>query len=190
MNSSEQILENIKKLSKKQETLLIGIDGFGGSGKSTLSKYLQEKLGKTIIVEMDDFYLPTLKRADYIRVDEQVLEPLHENRDASYQRYDWKIDSLAEWHPIKKGGIVIIEGVYSIHPDIADKYDYKIWVACDQEIGFQRGVTRDKVRDKVDNTDKWLNIWMPQEKEYVDTYNPKQDADFILESIPESSSSF
>ena len=47
-------------------------------------------------------------------------------------------------------------------------------------MGFARGIERDKIRDGVDNTDKWQNIWMPQEKEYVQSQQPQLRADYIL----------
>ncbi len=182
MTNLDDLLNTVKSLSRKQATLLIGIDGFGGSGKSTVAKFLKERLENVVIVEMDDFYLPALKRADYLRVKQQVLQPLDNNLIASYQRYDWRSDTLAEWHTIHPGGIVIIEGVYSTHSDLANHYDFKIWVDCPQEIGFKRGVERDKRRDGVDNTDKWLTLWMPQEKLYAETQKPKERADYIADS--------
>ena len=99
---------------------------------------------------------------------------------ALYQRYDWKSDTLAEWHEITTGGIVIVEGVFSTHPAIAYSYDFKIWVDCLQEIGFKRGIGRDKIRDGIDNSEKWKTLWMPEEKEYVDLEKPQEKADFIL----------
>lgn len=41
----------------KKSTLLIGIDGCGGSGKSTFAYKLKEELSNSTIVHKDDFYL-------------------------------------------------------------------------------------------------------------------------------------
>jgi uridine kinase len=175
------LLSGIKSAHKDHQTLIIGIDGYGGSGKSTIAKFLKENLSGAVIVEMDDFYSPELKRADYARVNEQVLELLVNDLSASYQIYDWKLDSLTEFKKIDPGGIVIIEGVYSTHKDFADKYDVKIWVNCPQEVGAKRGIERDKMMYGVDNTDKWVHMWMPEEKKYVESQNPQQYADYIIE---------
>src|SRR5579863_3829467 len=123
MKDFDELVESIKKTRRKHNTFLIGIDGFGGSGKSTVAQKLKEELENVTIVEMDDFYIHSLKRTDYLRVNKQVLQPLGDNRTAFYQRYDWKSDRLAEWHEITIGGIVVVEGVFSTHPDIADSYD-------------------------------------------------------------------
>ena len=178
------LVGKIKKTSKRQKTFLIAIDGFGGSGKSTVAKFLKENLENVTVVEMDDFYSSELKRADFERVSEQVLKPLINDNVTRYQRYDWKSGSLMEWHTIEPGGIVIVEGVYAMHKDFQDAYDFKIWVDCQQEVGFKRGVERDKVRDGIDNSDKWVQDWMPLEKEYVQSQNPQQNVDYIIKFTP------
>lgn len=176
MNSHLEIIDNIKSLKKDSETLLIGIDGFGGSGKSSLAKSIKKFFPHAYIVEMDDFYSPTLKRADFQRVLDQVIEPLRNNTEAVYQIYNWKNDSFTSSIPINPGGIVLIEGVFSLTQELINNYDIKIWVDCDQNVGLERGVARDgeQVRDK------WTNIWMPLEKEYMEKQNPQGKADFII----------
>ena len=184
MQVPTDLIEKVKNIQRKHRTLLIGIDGVGGAGKTTLSKSLKENLAEVSIVQLDDFYSPELSRADRNRVLQQVLEPLENNADAKYQIFDWRSNTLKDWHSIKPGGIVIIEGVSALHSDFVEKYDFRIWINCPPEIGFRRGIERDKVGDGVDNTDKWLSIWMPQEKEYVETQKPQQRADYILNGTP------
>ncbi len=160
--------------------MFIGIDGVGGAGKTTLSELLKENLSNVSIVRLDDFYSPELNRADRNRVLEQVFLPLENNVEAKYQIFDWRANNLTEWYTIKPGGILIVEGVSALHSDFAEKYDFRVWINCSPEIGFHRGVERDKVRDGVDNTDKWRDIWMPQEKEYVESQKPQLRADYTL----------
>ena len=180
MNQPSDLLEKIKSLQGKHKTLLIGIDGVGGAGKTTLSESLKENLANGSIVQLDDFYSPELNRADRIRVLKQVFFPLENDADAKFQIFDWRSNTLKDWYTIKPGGIVIIEGVSALHSDFAEKYDFRIWINCPPELGFKRGIERDKVRDGADNTDKWRNIWMPQEKEYVESQKPQLRADYII----------
>jgi uridine kinase len=180
MNPPADLLEIIKSIRRRHTTLLIGIDGVGGAGKTTLSEFLKENLANGSIVQLDDFYSPELNRADRNRVLKQVFLPLENNTDAKYQIFDWRSNTLTDWYTIKPGGIVIIEGVSALHSDFVEKYDFRIWINCSPEAGFKRGIERDKVRDGVDNTDKWLNLWMPQEKEYVKSQNPQLRADYTL----------
>ena len=101
---------------------LVAVDGRGGSGKSTLARALQRVWPGSVVVEMDDFYQPTNRRAaapapgenfDRERIVAQVLEPLAQGRDGRYQRYDWDTDSLAEWHDVPATAPVLVEGIYS-----------------------------------------------------------------------------
>jgi uridine kinase len=95
------------------------------------------------MVEMDDFYLPSDSRLsndavsttygeqyDWRRLYQQVLIPLSQDCQGLYQRYDWNLDALAEYHTVPVGGIVIVEGVYATRQELYNCYDFRIWVQC------------------------------------------------------------
>ncbi len=185
----EQLVKLIASIPKKQSTLLIGIDGCGGSGKSTFANKLRDKFSRVTIVHMDDFYLPSSQIMkihpvskpigadfDWNRVLNQVLEPISQNKEGHYQRYDWDTDSLAEWHTVPIGGIVIIEGVYSIRSELVKKYDFTIWVDCPRELRLSRGLERDGEEAR----DMWENNWMISEDVYIEDHKPFKRADFII----------
>lgn len=185
----EQLVRSINSISKKQSTLLIGIDGCGGSGKSTLANKLKTEYSNVTVVHMDDFYLPSSKLIkaqpekkpigsdfDWERVLKQVLEPISKNNEGCYQRYDWDIDDLAEWNTVPVGGTVIIEGVYSIRKELANKYDYTIWVDCPRDIRLSRGLKRDGEEAR----DMWENNWMVSEDIYVEEHKPFEIADLVV----------
>jgi|SRR5579885_3209087 len=172
------LIQKIKNLSQKQKTLLLAIDGRGGSGKSTLAEKLKQNLQDVTIVHLDDFAYPNTDRQ---RLLTQVILPLKENKPAKYQRFDWGTKQLAEWHEIQPGGIVIIEGVSTLHDMLYKYFDFKIWIECPAKVGFQRGVQRDKAVYHVDTTKDWLETWMPEEKKYIDEQHPQERADFIFD---------
>jgi uridine kinase len=179
MNDFQQLLNEIDKLNKTS-TVLIAIDGFGGSGKSTLTEKIKNHFPDATIVHLDDFYSHELNRADRERLINQVIKPLKSNQTAKYQRYDWGKKELTEWIEINPGKIILIEGVSTLHDDFNHYYDFRLWIDYPQEEGFKRGLERDKKEYGVDTTDEWLNIWIPQEKEYFKTQKPKQKADLIV----------
>ncbi|WP_236035275.1 uridine kinase family protein [Alkalihalobacterium elongatum] len=183
------MVKSIHSISKKQPTLLIGIDGCGGSGKSTLAAKLKMECAHVTVVHMDDFYLPSSQIIkihpekkpigadfDWKRLLKQVLEPISQNKEGHYQRYDWETDRLAEWHVVPVGGIVIIEGVYSIRNELVKKYDYTIWVDCPRELRLSRGLKRDGEEAR----DMWENNWMISEDIYVEEHKPFERADLIV----------
>lgn len=189
LNTFEQIVKSIDTIPKKQSTLIIGIDGCGGSGKSTFTNKLKEERSNVTVVHMDDFYLPSSQIInthpkkkpigsdfDWKRLLSQVIEPLSQNKEGKYQRYDWELDNLAEWHTVPIGGIVIIEGVYSIRKELSNKYDLKIWVDCPRKIRLLRGLERDGEEAR----DMWENNWMISEDIYVEEHKPFERADIIV----------
>lgn len=188
--SFEQLLNALENSQRKQSTLLVGVDGCGGSGKSTFAKEIEKSSPNITIVHMDDFYLPSCSRIngtpeekpigadfDWQRLREQVLVPLANNQDGNYQRYDWCSDSLSEWHRVGIGGIVVIEGVYSTRKELDDFYDFKIFVDCPKELRLRRGIERDGIEAK----DMWEKIWMVAEDKYMMEHKPYERADLVVD---------
>ncbi len=183
-------VEALRNIPRKQGTLLMAVDGCGGSGKSTFARMLQKHAANVTVIEMDDFFRPSAERPqgdaaskpiggdfDWRRMAEQVLEPLRINQPGCYQRYDWVSDALAEFHTVPVGGIVIIEGIYSTMPDIERSYDYRVWVHAPYDTRLARGIARDGEAAR----HQWVNDWMPTEQRYVATFRPYGRADLIVD---------
>ena len=170
-------IEKIRSLLENQPLVLVGIDGFGGAGKSAVARHIKENIPNTIVIEMDDFYVPELVRADWDRLYEQVIEALKNGSPASYQRFDWDTKKLAEWHTIEPKGVIVIEGVYVLHEKIRNAYDYKIWVEAPHELRLQRGLERDGEEAR----GRWVDEWMPKEEEYKESQRPHEFADIIVD---------
>jgi uridine kinase len=185
----EQLANHLNSAADTPNTYLIGIDGFGGSGKSTLAKKMKEHCPGITIVHMDDFYLPSAEIIsthpmekpvgadfDWQCLVKQVIEPLSQEKEGYYQRYDWERDTLAEWHRVPFGGIVIIEGVYSLREELSPHYDLKIWVDCPREIRLSRGIERDGEEAR----EMWEDNWMLSEDIYFEKQKPILKADLVV----------
>jgi uridine kinase len=184
-----RLLEHLQALPRRG-TLFVGVDGPGGSGKSTVARAL-ERLGpdKITVVEMDDFYLPSSERPpasgegslgaafDWRRLLAQVLEPLRAGGRGRYQRYDWDADELAEWHDVPAEGIVVVEGVYSTRSELADHYDFRIWVTARPEVRLARGLERDGEAAR----SLWVDEWMPEEDRYAALDRPRERAHLVID---------
>lgn len=183
------ILERIQLKFVEKSLLIIGIDGCGGAGKSTLANKIKRKFSTVTVVHMDDFYLPSAQIVnehptnksigadfDWKRLLQEVLDPISNGVEGCYERYDWETDSLVESHIVPANGIIIIEGVYATRQELAEMYDLKIWVNCPRETRIERGVARDGEAAR----DMWENNWMIAEDMYVESHKPHKFADFII----------
>ena len=84
--SYHDLLQHLRSLDSAS-SIIIGIDGVAGSGKTTLSLNLQKDLGNSQIIHMDDLYegwCDPLGAALSERVVKQILEPITSNRSATY----------------------------------------------------------------------------------------------------------
>ncbi len=187
--SVKKIYEKLMDKKELNKTTLIGIDGCGGAGKSTLAEAFKSVNPERVtIIHMDDFYKPSKQRNyvkeneiggnwDYKRVKEQLIIPLSQNQNTNYQRYDWDEDSMAEWYKVPSGGMVVIEGCYSLIKELEGYYDFKIWVESPRKVRLSRGIKRDSEEKR----HLWEDLWMPAEEYYISKQNPMRKADLIID---------
>lgn len=183
----QEIAEEIKKGTKTSTSILIGIEGYGGSGKSTFAEQLKNALGHAYVISMDNFIVKEKlteqswdKGAfDRERLEKQVLTPASVGGPISYQRLIWGTNSLSEPNNVSDTTYIIIEGISSYHPSIAHYYDYKIWVDTPIEIAKQRGHARDGSNE---NAEHW-DLWAENDLVYQQKHHPEKVADFIFDTM-------
>jgi uridine kinase len=187
-----EISDRVRELSGSKQCILIGIDGYGGSGKSTFAAELSESLEAAPIISIDDFYKPSRERKrepaphafgwqfDWQRLEKEVLKPLNTKGSARYRRYDWKTDGLANMRTMQAGSPIIIEGVYILRPELVSYYDLRLWIECPKEIRLQRGIVRDGEQAR----SQWEDDWMKEEERYVHACSPHLHAERIIQGMP------
>lgn len=91
---------------------VIGIDGYAGSGKTTLADRFAAALPDAGILHVDDL-VPGWDGLDQVgaRLVPQVLEPLSQGRAGRYESYDWVADAPGPWREVPVQRFVIVEGV-------------------------------------------------------------------------------
>ena len=184
----DELAEAVARKAAGRPRILIGIDGPGASGKSTLASLLVNRLSKAEIVQVDDFYLPTPMRAsrvgevgarfDLPRLAEHVVRPAASGRGLRYQRYDWDRDSLWDWIELPADVPVIVEGVYCLQLDLRPPYTYTIFCQGDSEVRLRRGLERDGEEARA----LWVDEWMPEEDRYVSAEHPDDFATLLVDS--------
>jgi uridine kinase len=175
--------------------LLVGIDGTGGSGKSALASGLAGRLRGTrqvTVVHGDDFYRPMAasdrlllspsqgyeQYFDWQRLRDQVLVPLAGGTVARYQRYDWATGELGadDMAEVPRSGLVLVEGVYSARPELADYYDLTIWVEAPRALCLSR--VRERGHDH--GPGDWDARWRSAEEHYLAATGPATRLDLVV----------
>lgn len=166
-------------------TVLVGIDGFGGSGKSTIAEALRSRLGDAVVVSLDDFIVKdhidddSWERVwDRERLLVQVLVPVSQGLIARYQPLDWASNELGEERVFEADGFLIVEGITALHPDLRAQYDYRIWIDAPIEAARTRGAARDAGHE---NEARWEH-WSQNDLAYAATHRPREHADAIIEN--------
>lgn len=156
----DQLLRNTLDLmeyaAEDGRPLLVGIDGRSGAGKSTFAAALAEAISGQI-VEGDAFFAGGVnlrydtpeQRADAC-IDRpklrSVLEALQAGRAATYREFDWDAfdGSLSpKLTTVASGQVIVVEGVYSCHPDIADLLGVKIKLQIPDDLRERRLIERE-----------------------------------------------
>ncbi len=187
-----EVSNRVRELLHSKQFILIGIDGCGGSGKSTFANELSDSLFSAPIVRMDDFYKLSQERShdtashsigwqfDWRRLENEVLKPLTQKGSAKYQRYNWNSDCLTEIQTIQPESPIIVEGIYTLRPELLLYYNLHLWIECSKEIRLQRGIERDGEQARL----QWEDDWMKEEDRYVSTCSPYLHAEIIVDGMP------
>ena len=179
-----EIAASIKNDVRPKRPILIAIEGFGGSGKTTLANKLKDILGSAYVVNIDDFIVkeklnePSWDNGafDRERLERQVLIPASINGPIAYEELIWETNSFSKPKHVPDVDFLIVEGISAYHPNIALDYDYKIWIDTPNEDAKARGQARDAENE---NVDKW-DLWAQNDLAYQQRYHPEQHADFKI----------
>lgn len=182
---------------------IIGIDGFGGSGKTTSSTKMKQHLTfegyDTHLFHLDDFI--HLKKIRYNRLEreevcyyklqwrydyliEQILEPIMSGQEIQkeIELYEKETDAYKlEQVWLQPPAIIIIEGVF-LQRTILRKYmNDVVFIDVPREERLKRVLQRDSyIGDEMHILEKYNTRYFPAEDIYETTYHPKERADFVI----------
>ncbi|PTA47096.1 uridine kinase [Micromonospora sp. RP3T] len=184
----EELARVVAGSARGRPRVLVGIDGSGASGKSTLAAQLGEVLVGAAIVHVDDFYLPPEEHGsrgdavgplfDLPRLGRQVVRPAAAGEALRYQRYHWDIAALADWIDVPAEAPVIVEGVFCLAAELREAYSYTIFCRADPAVRLRRGLDRDGPEAK----SQWVDEWMPAEDAYASAQAPEEFAQLVVDS--------
>lgn len=202
MISLDPIIRRIEELSGSQRVTVIGLDGLGGAGKSTLAKQLCSKLqstGRTVLLlHIDDFIHPRAVRynashpewicyydlqwrfdyfAEIIRQIKACSEP-----SISIDLYDKDNDTYTTCHyGLDDHVIVLAEGIFLQRKEYDGLFDCMVYIDVPEELRLRRVLKRDTyIGNEQEIAAKYISRYFPAERQYLQEYQPQLRADFVL----------
>jgi uridine kinase len=163
---------------------LVGVDGPGGAGKSTVARLLAARVGAPRL-EIDDFLSwPEFVDGWWPRFEREALLPLLNGHDARYQVRDWEGDEFGtgvkDWRTTPWAPLIVVEGIGCTRRVVAGRLAYRIWVDAPEDLRLQRGVRRDGESHRHLWTD-----WQVREREFFAADGTRERADLIVDGAPE-----
>ena len=186
-------------MEKHTPSLIIGIAGGTGSGKTTVSNVILERVGaqRIAVIPHDAYYrdhdeLPPAQRAQ-VNYDHpnsldtelmvEHLQQLKQGKSIPLPVYDFKTHSRTDHTiEIQPQPVILVEGILIFaEPALRPLFDIKIFVDTDADIRFIRRLERDiseRGRTSASVIQQYLTTVRPMHLEFVEP--PKRYADVII----------
>lgn len=182
-----------------QQPLIIGVAGGSGSGKTTVSRAILQRVGAARIafIEHDSYYrdLSHLSLGERARVNFdhpdsldntlliEHLNALCSGESVEVPIYDFTKDNRKpEARLVHPQPVVLVEGILIFaDKDLRDRMDVKIYVDTDADLRFIRRIQRDiheRGRSLESVVDQYLRTVRPMHLEFVEP--SKRYADIII----------
>lgn len=180
----EEAAARVNALLQTRPRVLVAIDGNSCAGKTTFAARLGKRLNANVF-HMDDYFLPPQMRTserlampggnvDSARFLQEVLLPLTCGEPVRSRRYDCHADALLSPVEYPPRRVTIVEGAYSLHPDLAPCYDLKLFCRVESALQRERVLAR--------NGPKMAQIfrerWIPMENAYFQAFPIESRCDF------------
>ena len=182
-----RISELINSAVADNRKLIIAIDGPCTSGKTTLSNKIAEQFNCNVI-HIDDFFLPFERKnqqrlaepggnIDYERFYDEVVRNLSTDRPFVYGKFSCSEGKINEQIKITPESLIIVEGVYSMHPYFGDIYDYRIFL----DIGEETQINRLRKRSP-EKLSRFINEWIPMENKYFNEFKIRNKCNIVIDN--------
>lgn len=172
------LLAAIDRMLAERPTVTLAIEGSSAAGKSTLADRLAQVYGATVF-HMDDFFLRPEQRTaeryaepggnvDRERFLREVLLPLANGQTVAYRRFNCADWTLQEPVMMQPGRLNIVEGAYSMHPELAAQYDLSVFLQVEPELQRRRILRR----NSPEQAERFFTDWIPLEAKYFAAMHP------------------
>ena len=178
----DALAQRIATIEPAGVAALIAIDGWGCGGKTALAEGLLDRLEPAVHYLSTDEFFTGFDASDpgpvrHLRWSEfrAALQGLRARGAAGVRSYDWERSKVLD--PTRLAGkAFLVEGLFSLRPELRAHYDLAIWVQG--SLGDR--MDRVAARDGAHMIPFWERDWMPRERAYIDAERPWETADLIV----------
>ena len=180
------LFKSIDELLLTNNRIIICLEGGSASGKSSLALEIKDEYECTLI-HMDDFFLRPSQRTkerlneiggniDIERFCDEIITPLLKGEQIYYHKFDCSTQLLSDPITIEPKELIVIEGVYSMHPLLQNIYDLKVFLDISKDLQIER-INK---RNSPTMAKRFFEEWIPLENKYFNTLNIKEKCDLII----------
>lgn len=148
-------------MEQPQSLFILGVSGGSGSGKTTFSRRLAQRLGpdKAVIIAQDNYYIDQSHRFDgdggSVNFDHPDsldfdlmachLQQLRAGQEIEVPMYDFKTHTrLDQTIPVAPRAVIIVDGILLLsQPHVRAQFCDSVFVDCPEQLRFERRLKRD-----------------------------------------------
>lgn len=204
---AKKINEKIKVWEKTHAKLVVAIDGYAGSGKTTVADFISKNNPNVLVVHLDDFIRHWKDRKQmmdnaknkskifefkwYHYNDlEKLIKQFKAERERTIKLKTYNFDKN-NFGPKKSFDlskkILVLDGIFLFHPKhkISKFFNKRIYL----DINFDKADKKRILREKrkwmkayipESHTDNWIKYFKEAYGRYAKEYEPKKNADMIV----------
>lgn len=162
--------------------MLVAIDGWGCGGKTALAEGLLDRLEPAVqYIGADEFFAGfgvtdagPVRHLRWAEI-EAALGGLRREGRAVTRPFEWEADRIGPPAAIE-GRAWLVEGLFTLRPELRRFYDLTIWVQGALETRMDRVVARDGAH----MVPFWEREWVPIETAYIRAERPWLSADVVV----------
>ena len=115
---------------------------------------------------------------DFERVEAELIKKILKPENFTFDVYDCHTLSYFESGKVFHKRLNVVEGVYSLHPQLSGYFDYKIYLDVSPEKQEKRILDRSGEK----KLERYKTEWIPLEMKYFDTYKIKEQCDVVFDT--------
>lgn len=204
---AKKICQEIKVWKKDHAKLIVAVDGYAGSGKTTVGKFIAKHDKDVLSIHLDDFINHWKVRKQMIekaRDKSKVFEYhwyryddlgrlikafLNEKKSIKLKTYDYDKNDFGPKQTFELSKkVLVIDGIFLFHPKHAiTKYIHKnIYLDADFAKADKKRIAREKKKFGKnylpdDHPDNWVRYFKVAYTRYVVNHEPHKKADLLFE---------